>query len=212
MKLTLGKIFKHLALVTRHRWRVFLHCVKCGIPMRGLLHDLSKFSPAEFFESARYYQGNRSPIGVCRRENGRSLAWLHHKGRNPHHIEYWFDEDCEVHPMMPYKYAVECICDKLAATKTYAGKDYKENMPLRHWTAYGSSVSGNERTKAFIVKVFSDLTVLGEKAILNSKYMKKTYAEICLGGETPSGKEELPLTELENIESKTASDNGTDGK
>ena len=84
----LSNIFKHFALVVRHKHKVFINCAKCGIPLRGLLHDLSKFSPTEFFESARYYKGFRSPIGVCRREKGVSLAWLHHKGRNKHHLEY----------------------------------------------------------------------------------------------------------------------------
>ena len=66
-----------------------------------------------------------------------SRAWLHHKGRNKHHIEYWLDPDCKVTPMMPYKYAVECVCDKLAATKTYNGKNYQPQMALQHWEKYG---------------------------------------------------------------------------
>ena len=84
-------IFKHFFLVVRHKHKVLIHCAKCGILWRGLVHDLSKFSPEEFFESAKYYRGYRSPIGVCRRENGVSRAWLHHKGRNRHHYEYWID-------------------------------------------------------------------------------------------------------------------------
>ena len=119
----LKNFFGHLSVVTRHKWGVFKNCVRCGIPMRGILHDLSKFSPQEFFESVKYFQGNRSPIGASRRANGMSRAWLHHKGRNKHHTEYWFDAECAEQPLMPYKYAVECVCDKLAATKTYAGKN-----------------------------------------------------------------------------------------
>ena len=172
--------FKHLFLVLRHKHKVFIHCVKCGIIWRGIVHDLSKFSPTEFFESVKYYQGNRSPIGVCRRETGRSLAWLHHKGRNKHHIEYWLDPDCEVTPLMPYKYAVECVCDKLAATKIYNGKNYTTDKPLWHWNKYGNKVNGNPKTMRFIEKVFTDIKEHGEKYVLNKKYMKKTYREICL--------------------------------
>ena len=40
---------------------------------------------------AKYYQGNRSPNEIERREKGYSAAWLHHKGRNKHHLEYWID-------------------------------------------------------------------------------------------------------------------------
>lgn len=170
---------KHFWLIIKHRHKVFVHCRRCGIMWRGLVHDLSKFSPTEFFESIKYYQGNRSPIGVCRRTTGKSEAWLHHKGRNKHHIEYWLDPDCEITPMMPYKYAVECVCDKIAATKTYNGKNYTEEKPLEHWLRYGNKVNGNPRTMEFIETVFYDLRDLGERHVLNKKYMKSTFKRIC---------------------------------
>ena len=81
-------IFKHLKLVFKHKWLVFKLSCKIGIPLRGLLHDLSKFSPEEFWESVKYYNGHGSPITSCKKENGYSRAWLHHKGRNKHHLEY----------------------------------------------------------------------------------------------------------------------------
>ena len=175
----ISNLFRHIALVIRHKNKVLVHCARCGMLFRGLVHDLSKFSPSELFESARFYQGNRSPIGVCRRATGVSYAWLHHKGRNKHHIEYWLDPDCAVTPLMPYKYAVECVCDKLAATKTYAGKNYDKSMAMAHWLRYGNKVDGNPKTMAFIERVFTDLAEHGEKYILNKKYMKKTFKEIC---------------------------------
>lgn len=184
-KLKLKNIFKHLALVLRHKWRVFINCCKCGIPFRGIVHDLSKFSPTEFFESARYFQGNRSPINVARKENSVSYAWLHHKGRNKHHIEYWLDADCAVTPLMPYKYAVECICDKLAATRVYAKAQgvYNNDMPLGHWRRFGNKVNGNPRTMEFVERVFLDVAEHGERFVLSKRYMKKTYKEICLNGD-----------------------------
>ncbi len=173
------KIFGHIYVIIKHRHKVFTHCVRCGIPWRGLVHDLSKFSPTEFFESVKYYTGKRSPIGVCREQTGLSYAWLHHKGRNAHHIEYWIDPDCTEHPMMPYKYAVECACDKIAATKIYRGKDYNENQPLEHWERYGKLAPCNPKTLQFLSKVFLDLSEKGEKYVLNKKYMKQTFYEIC---------------------------------
>ena len=178
--MTVKNFFGHLSVVIRHRHKVFINCWRCGIPFRGLVHDLSKFSPTEFFESVRYFQGNRSPIGACRRATGVSYAWLHHKGRNKHHLEYWTDPDCAVQPMMPYKYAVECVCDKLAATKTYAKKNYTPEMPLMHWQKYGNKVKANPKSMEFIERVFLDIMRLGEKSVMNRRYMKKTYKEICL--------------------------------
>ena len=175
----ISNLFKHISLVIRHKHKVFIHCAKCGIPFRGMVHDLSKFSPTELFESAKYYQGNRSPIGVCRRATGVSRAWLHHKGRNKHHIEYWLDPDCPVTPLMPYKYAVECVCDKLAATKTYSGKEYTEDKPLLHWQRYGNRVNGNPKTMEFMEVVFTDIRDHGEEYVLNKKYMMKTFERIC---------------------------------
>ena len=173
------KLFSHLSLVLRHKWRVFINCSRCGIVWRGLVHDLSKFSPTEFFESVKYYQGDRSPIGACRRATGKSEAWLHHKGRNKHHIEYGLDPECEIMPMMPYKYVVECVCDKLAATHVYAGKNYTPDLPLKHWNKHGKKVVGNPKTMEFIEAVFVDIQNHGEDFVLNKKYMKSKFSEVC---------------------------------
>ncbi len=178
----MNKLFSHISLVTRHKWAVFRNCMRCGLIWQGLIHDMSKFSPEEFFESVRYYQGNRSPIGAARRATGISRAWLHHKGRNKHHIEYWTDGECAEQPLMPYKYLAECVCDKLAATKTYAGKNYNKALPLEHWRKYGCRVSGNPRTMEYLDQVFLDVAEHGEKYVLSKKYLKEKYREICLPG------------------------------
>ena len=70
---------KHTTLIMRHKWYVFVFCTKIGMPIRGLMHDMSKFSPTEFLESIKYYKGTYSPITECKRKNGYSKAWLHHK-------------------------------------------------------------------------------------------------------------------------------------
>lgn len=118
--------FKHLKKVLTHKAWVFYYCCKIGMPFRGLMHDMSKFSPIEFFESVKYYQGNSSPINAAKADKGYSLAWQHHKGRNPHHYEYWIDKiDSGGIPIkMPYKYVKELICDYLAAGKAYHGKNF----------------------------------------------------------------------------------------
>ena len=43
MKL-LKNFFGHLKTVIKHRWFVFLHCCYAGIPLQGLIHDLSKIA------------------------------------------------------------------------------------------------------------------------------------------------------------------------
>jgi hypothetical protein len=96
---------------------------------------MSKFSPTEFWESVKYYSGTRSPIDACKEDKGVSMAWMHHKGRNPHHYEYWmdnFDKGGEAKEM-PWKYKVEMICDYLAAGHAYMGKDFSYKAELEWW-------------------------------------------------------------------------------
>ena len=54
-------IFKHFHTITKNRHIVMHYCFKLGIGVQGLRHDLSKYSPTEFFNGAKYYQGTRSP-------------------------------------------------------------------------------------------------------------------------------------------------------
>ena len=127
--------WKHLKTVTKHRWIVFQQCAKCGYFWQGLTHDLSKLSVAEFASSARYFQGCRSPIEAEKAKKGYSAAWLHHKGRNRHHFEYWTDYSLTGEGIagveMPAKYVAEMFCDRLAASKTYRGADFQNGDPYQ---------------------------------------------------------------------------------
>ena len=118
--------FDHLRTVNRHRRLVRQYCFRLGRYWQGLTHDLSKYSPTEFWRSVKYYQGFRSPNDQERIVNGVSLSWLHHKGRNRHHFEYWIDYclkpgggvymgGCK----MPKKYVAEMFCDRIAACRVY---------------------------------------------------------------------------------------------
>ena len=100
-----SKFFGHLMLITKHRFMVFKHCLKCGLVWRGLVHDLSKFSPVEFWESVKYFSGEHSPIEECRKIKGYSDCWIHHKNHNKHHIEYWYDAS-----QSSTKYAIQICC------------------------------------------------------------------------------------------------------
>ena len=131
-------ILGHLKTVTRHRNAVMIHCFRAGIPFRGLTHDLSKFSPAEFIPSAmNYEQGKRSPNEHEREVKGYSAAWMHHKGRNPHHWEYWYDVNPVSHRYEPVPMPVdplkESFCDRVAASKIYKGKDYTDASALEYF-------------------------------------------------------------------------------
>ena len=128
---------KHFRTITRHRHKVIYHCFKFGILWQGLRHDLSKYSPTEFIPGARFHLGDRSPTEAERREYGYSRAWMHHKGRNKHHFEYWTDYNIETHKMeaveMPLKYVKEMFCDRVAAGKIYLGDKYTDHNPIDYF-------------------------------------------------------------------------------
>ncbi len=127
----------HIKTITRHRHAVIRHCFKAGIFWQGLCHDLSKYKPIELRSGAKYYKGTRSPNEVEREILGYSEAWMHHKGRNRHHFEYWNDynpKERRVRPVkMPIKYVVEMFCDRVAASKIYQGENYTQRHPLDYF-------------------------------------------------------------------------------
>lgn len=125
-RIKIKNIFRHLKTIRTHRKWVRYYCRMLGLNKQGWLHDLSKYSPVEFWESVRYYQGTSSPIEASRKANGYSRAWFHHRGRNPHHHVYWADNfDTGVKPVrMPFEYVCEMICDWMGAGRAYMGKDF----------------------------------------------------------------------------------------
>ena len=164
---------KHFKTVTRHRHAVIRHCFKCGIGWQGLFHDLSKYSPTEFIPGARYYLGTKSPNEKERELFGYSLAWMHHKGRNRHHFEYWNDLNPATkryEPVqMPLRYVTEMFCDRVAACKIYRGKEYTDSSALEYF------LRGNARAKmhtATADQLEEWLRLLAEKG------EKETFAQI----------------------------------
>ncbi len=122
---------KHFKTIHHHKMLVLRHCFKCGLYWQGLTHDLSKLAPVEFLAGAKYWCGDRSPNDGQRRAEGVSTAWLHHKGRNRHHLEYWIDYDVTGSGVMagmkmPNKYLAEMVCDRIAASKNYKGSAYTD--------------------------------------------------------------------------------------
>lgn len=134
----MGSVLGHFMTVHKHRKLVRQNCFKVGLYWQGLTHDLSKYSFTEFWVGAKYYQGYRSPNNAEREDIGYSSSWLHHKGRNKHHYEYWIDYSSELQngsviPIdMPDRYLVEMVMDRIAASKVYKGKDYNDACPLEY--------------------------------------------------------------------------------
>ncbi len=177
-------IIGHFLTVTEHRLEVMKYCFKCGLYLQGITHDLSKYAPVEFLNGARYYQGYRSPNNAEREDKGYSAAWLHHKGRNRHHYEYWVDYCSEVSlaspgsggmmPVeMPRKYLVEMICDRIAASKVYNKGRYTDDMPLKYFERSKDKILMHENTKKELHAFLKMIAVFGEDRTL--KFIRERY-------------------------------------
>lgn len=153
----LSNYYRHFVTITKHRFVVMNLCFKCGLYKRGLLHDLSKYSPVEFWASARNFQGDKSPINAEKQKYGYSIAWQHHKGHNPHHWEYWIDNVgtyANTPIYIPHEYVVEMICDWVGAGMVYSNHkpDYDEpySEPLDYYNDHVHERIFNPMTKSYI--------------------------------------------------------------
>ena len=163
------KWLNHLRTINHHKKLVMQHCFRVGLYRQGLLHDMSKYAPVELLPGFRYFQGNRSPNDAERRDKGYSSAWLHHKGRNKHHLEYWIDYSPEGdHPLvgnrMPNKYVVEMFCDRMAASKTYRKELYTDRDPYDYYINSKNSYLLHPDTKALLEELLIMLKDQGEEA------------------------------------------------
>ncbi len=163
------KWWSHLKTINHHKWLVMKHCFRCGLYKQGLLHDLSKYSWTEFSVGVKYYQGDRSPNTAEREAKGYTSAWLHHKGRNKHHLEYWIDYSLTpgvgIEGMeMPVKYVVEMFCDRVAACKNYHPKDYTDDSALKYYEKGKNKYPIHPNTRALLEKLLHMLAEEGEDA------------------------------------------------
>ncbi|MCM1568924.1 MAG: DUF5662 family protein [Roseburia sp.] len=167
----MSKFWKHLKTISYHKYLVARGCFQIGLYKQGLLHDMSKYSPTEFLVGVKYYQGNRSPNNAEREDRGYSAAWLHHKGRNKHHYEYWIDYSVQsaeggmVPVPMPDRYIAEMIMDRIAAAKVYEGDKYTDASALRYYCKRGTGQAPiHEKTAKKLLYYLELLAQEGEKA------------------------------------------------
>ncbi|MCD8082866.1 MAG: DUF5662 family protein [Clostridiales bacterium] len=163
------KAWRHFHTITEHKLLVMIHCFRVGLFRQGLLHDLSKYSPVEFMTGVKYFQGNRSPNAAEREEKGYSEAWLHHKGRNRHHFEYWIDFSTKSGGLMgcrmPVRYLAEMVMDRIAASKVYRGAEYTDASAWEYYQREQPHLDGimHPDTKRELEKILMMLRDKGER-------------------------------------------------
>lgn len=167
----------HFKTITNHKILVMKHCFQVGLYRQGLLHDMSKYMPSEFLTGVKYYQdGKRSPNTAEREAVGCSKAWLHHKGRNKHHLEYWIDYS-PVYPYhmcgmeMPVEYVVEMFCDRVAASKNYKKEAYTDAASWEYYEHSKDHYMLHENTRKLLEQLLFMLKEKGEKETF--RYIRK---------------------------------------
>jgi len=170
------KSYKHLCIITKHKIEVCKTCFAAGLYWQGIVHDLSKYSLSEFIEYAQYYNGEISPVDKAKQEKGYCNAWMHHKGRNPHHYEYWIDnlDGGGVPLLMPYKYAMEMVCDYIGAGKVYNKEKWSIAEPLIYWENKKKTAKIHPKLVRFFDRIFFDFSQIGYGA-LRKDMAKEVY-------------------------------------
>lgn len=143
------KHWQYLRYVMRHKWYVFVWCCNYGLPWAGIVHDLSKFSPAEWGPYADKFYGGPWPerhYGDWRNYLGEKYtqewvdmrfdaAWNHHQKRNAHHWQYWMlmEDSGKVRCLpMPDRYRREMLADWRGAGMAINGKDDTQGWYLKN--------------------------------------------------------------------------------
>ncbi len=178
--MSISKALGHFKTITNHRHMVIHHCKLAGIFWQGLFHDLSKYGFTEFSAGMKYYaDGKRSPNEKEREKLGYSPAWLHHKGRNRHHFEYWTDYNPiykKVMPVkMPTRFLKELVCDRIAASKIYQGENYTDSHPLEYFLNGKDRRSIHPETSDKIEYLLTVLKNNGEKELFRQLRKMKEY-------------------------------------
>lgn len=159
----MNKYWQHFKTITKHRHKVMKLCFKIGLYKQGLLHDLSKYSPIEFLTSAKYYQGTSSPIDAEKKDKGYSFAWLHHRGHNPHHWEYWVD-NFGPKPIQTTGEFIPNIPSKYSKRQTI------------HYTKYISIPEPIEIPYKYLIEMVCDMIAAGQ-TYLGDKWNKESPLE-----------------------------------
>lgn len=163
------KTWGHLKTILKHKGIVLKYCFRIGLYRQGICHDLSKFFFTEFLPGCRYWQGTRSPNNAQREVLGYSPAWLHHKGRNKHHFEYWIDYNefgQMVGIQMPRKYVAEMVIDRIAASKTYLKENYTDASPFEYYEGGANGMVIHKESKKQLEFLLHKLIKEGETKLL----------------------------------------------
>ena len=110
------------------------------------------------------------------------MAWMHHKGRNRHHYEYWVDylDKGGIPIQMPFEDALEMICDFLGAAKAYSKNSktefsYKYEYEIWWKNKISKPIAMHIQTKMFCELMFKRMRNENSDNCLKKDIAKEIY-------------------------------------
>lgn len=105
------KHLRYLRYVLRHKYFVFLGCLRLRVPLwQAIVHDWTKFLPIEWPAYVeRMAAGRHSSWESVADTPAYKRAWRHHWSANPHHWQFWIIDDQPA--PMPERYVREMVAD-----------------------------------------------------------------------------------------------------
>lgn len=131
----MNKYWQYFKYVIEHKKNVGIECLKSGLIIHAITHDLSKFLPSEFIPYAKFfYETDRTKTYKQSDENNENFqkGWNRHQKRNKHHWNYWVSvtRNDEIIPVpMPKKYIKQMVCDWRGMSRKFGDnpKNYYQN-------------------------------------------------------------------------------------
>ena len=177
----MGMYWKYFKYIIEHKKNVFVEGRKLGLPIwRLLVHDMSKFSKAEFKPYAHRFFGSANYLKTHDVEEEFKFAWHHHKLNNSHHWGYHrvngsFEPKgdpngkfLDYYRKMPYLDAVEMIADWNAMSVKFLAKGSDKFIdPIQYsthiwWDANKYSINLHVTTKKLVLEYMFTGKILTE--------------------------------------------------
>lgn len=145
-KMNFKMCWEYFKYIIGHKWNVGIECIKTGLYLHAITHDLSKFLPSEFIPYAKFFFSKNRAKGYKQSDENDpnfQAGWNRHQKRNKHHWNYWVSvtRKDEIIPIpMPEKYVKQMICDWRGMSRKFGGTtiDYfisnREKMILHEET------------------------------------------------------------------------------
>lgn len=177
--------YDYFKYVIEHKKNIFKTAWKRKLYLHAIFHDMSKFSPQEFIPYAKFFYIDKEKYKA-----EFDKAWEHHYKNNPHHWNYWLDDNGNP-TLIPNEYLEQMIVDWEAMSLKFGGnaqeyylKNYKKiklddntRLRLEYFLGLNDSMMYNYgNTLEQFVSMYTEDKYNSYFGFIKDKYGIDTYA------------------------------------